>query len=93
MGIFGGEMPGEIRPYIAEEALGKHAIGRGELRCPTCGSRRLRRQERKGFLQKRVYSFLGFYPWRCGTCKTNFYMRRRSITKGTKEKKYKKYNK
>jgi DNA-directed RNA polymerase subunit RPC12/RpoP len=77
-----------IAPQGAGEAIGANAIVSEELQCPTCGSRRLRRLERKGFLQNKVYSFFGYYPWRCGACKASFYMKRRSFIKGTKEKKY-----
>jgi hypothetical protein len=81
-------MPAEMRAQITGEALGEHAIVRDKLQCPTCGSRRLRRLGREGILQTKVYSLLGYYPWRCGICKTSFYLRRRNIIKGTKEKKY-----
>lgn len=39
-----------------------------ELCCPRCGSSRMHREERKGFLQKKIYSLFGFFPWRCSSC-------------------------
>jgi DNA-directed RNA polymerase subunit RPC12/RpoP len=29
----------------------------------------LRRLERKGFLQKRIYHLFGYYPWECPKCR------------------------
>ena len=81
-------MPGELPLRGAEELLAEHAGIKEKWQCPTCGSRRLRRLERMGFLQNKVYSMFGYYPWRCGTCKTSFYLRRRSFLKGTREKEY-----
>lgn len=76
-----GEIP-------SDGALGERAHVLDGLQCSTCGSTRLRRLEREGFLQSKVYSFFGYYPWRCSTCKTSFLMKRRSLIKGAKETKY-----
>ena len=44
--------------------------------CPECGYE-MRRAERKGFLQRIVYSFFGYYPWQCPLCKGHFMLKRR----------------
>ena len=45
--------------------------------CPECGSLHLRRLPRQGFLQKRIYSSLGFYPWECPICRRIMLLRKR----------------
>jgi hypothetical protein len=31
--------------------------------------------KRVGFLQTRIYSLFGFYPWKCPECKTRYLLR------------------
>jgi DNA-directed RNA polymerase subunit RPC12/RpoP len=38
------------------------------VRCDYCGNA-LRRLARQGFLQKKVFSKFGFYPWECPLCR------------------------
>ena len=37
------------------------------MHCKDCGNS-LRRLSRRGFLQKRIYSLFGYYPWECSNC-------------------------
>lgn len=37
--------------------------------CKTCGSGDIFRVPRHGFLQKKLYSLLGLYPWECPHCR------------------------
>jgi predicted RNA-binding Zn-ribbon protein involved in translation (DUF1610 family) len=46
-----------------------------ELRCPTCGLNYLRRIHRRGFLQMRVYSLFGYFPWECPVCREPMLLR------------------
>ena len=39
------------------------------LPCPDCKVVSMRRISRKGFLQKRVLSLFGLYPWECYQCR------------------------
>ena len=39
------------------------------MQCKKCGSS-LRRVPRNGFMQKKVYTLFGFYPWECPVCRT-----------------------
>jgi DNA-directed RNA polymerase subunit RPC12/RpoP len=39
-----------------------------EMRCTRCGGP-LRRMLRKGFLQEKIYSLFGYYPWECPYCR------------------------
>ncbi len=53
--------------------------------CPYCKSKRIRRQPRRGFLQRHVYPFFLGYPFHCGSCQTNFVLFvGRNLTKNTK---------
>jgi hypothetical protein len=37
--------------------------------CPKCeDDHKLRRIQRKGFLQTRIYPLFGYYPWKCSEC-------------------------
>ena len=47
------------------------------LQCPSCGYSPIRREERKGFLQMRIYSLFGYYPWICVACKKTSFVRKR----------------
>ena len=40
-----------------------------EVLCPRCESDRFFREERKGFLQTRLFPLLGLYPWECKVCR------------------------
>jgi hypothetical protein len=48
------------------------------VHCPHCGARALYRRERRGFLQRRVFPRLGFYPWNCASCRKSALLRLRS---------------
>jgi hypothetical protein len=37
--------------------------------CPKCHRSGMRRIERKGVLQKKVFSFFGYFPWECPLCR------------------------
>lgn len=58
------------------------ANGTSEFACPDCGSQHLRRLPRQGFMQKKVYSFFGYYPWECPICRqTKFFKKRGKRTR------------
>jgi len=40
--------------------------------CPYCQSRRLKRNKRRGFIQRRILPFFNGYPYHCGRCKRDF---------------------
>jgi hypothetical protein len=56
------------------------AGSRARLHCKYCDSDRVSRVFREGFLQERIYSLFGFYPWRCKACGATqmFHQRHRS---------------
>ena len=41
----------------------------GRIGCKHCGSDRLFRVFRQGYLQEKIYPLFGFYPWKCRSCK------------------------
>lgn len=45
--------------------------------CQRCGSGKMRRVYRDGFLQMNVYPLLGYYPWRCSQCGQTVMLRKR----------------
>jgi uncharacterized C2H2 Zn-finger protein len=45
--------------------------------CRSCGAGVAIRINRNGFLQRKVFGRLGFYPWKCGACGTVFLYHRR----------------
>jgi hypothetical protein len=51
--------------YSDSSAAGKKKV---KTECSRCGSN-LRRLSRKGFLQRRVYTWFGYYPWECPVCR------------------------
>ena len=51
--------------------------------CPDCGGKRVRRVERKGFMQKHVYPWFGLFPWYCRECRQSFMLRKRYRTKSS----------
>jgi predicted nucleic acid-binding Zn ribbon protein len=55
--------------------------------CPECGSKRLRRVERRGFMQKHVFAWFGYFPWHCRECRKYSLLRKRNRSKAT-EKQY-----
>ncbi|SPE26300.1 hypothetical protein SBA5_540058 [Candidatus Sulfotelmatomonas gaucii] len=59
---------------------------RDEVMCRFCGSDRVFRIYREGFLQRRIYSFFGFYPWRCRTCKANVMLHKRRDEERTRQR-------
>jgi len=47
------------------------------MQCRNCDCKQIFRMKRVGFLQNRVYSIFGFYPWKCPECKTRYLLRAR----------------
>ena len=54
------------------------------VHCRKCGSDRVYRVEREGFIQKWIYPQFGYYPWRCKICRDHVMLRKRkrARTKG-----------
>jgi hypothetical protein len=67
---FHGEFVPERRTYEAAEE-------RTDTLCPECGCKRLRRLARRGFLQRKVYSRFGYYPWECAACREPLLLKKR----------------
>ena len=59
-----------------------------EVRCTRCGSDRVFRLFREGFLRKKIYPLFGYYPWKCRICGAEMMLRKRRrarTKKGTEE--------
>lgn len=51
--------------------------------CKKCGSERIYRLFREGYLQEKIYPILGFYPWRCKACKHSMMLRKRKNSRSS----------
>lgn len=64
-----------------QEALPGNAVKtepvKERIYCHKCGSDRVRRVYREGYLQQRVYPLFGYFPWRCLTCGARVMLRKR----------------
>ena len=48
-----------------------------QVKCPKCQALQARRTEQKGFFQKLILQKLGYFPWQCRFCKSEFVLRNR----------------
>jgi hypothetical protein len=60
---------------------------KGKACCKHCGSERLFRIFREGYLQEKIYPIFGYYPWRCKACKRYMMLRKRKNSR-SKAKEY-----
>jgi hypothetical protein len=44
--------------------------------CRKCGAGGLRRENRQGFLQSKIFPFFGLYPWECVFCRKTLLYRK-----------------
>jgi hypothetical protein len=61
----------------------KGSRSKSDMEYPDCGIKYLRRVYRRGFLQKRVMAFFGYYPWECPVCRIPHYLRGRREARHT----------
>ncbi|MGB0065472.1 MAG: hypothetical protein WBP85_13570 [Terracidiphilus sp.] len=54
---------------------------REKVFCRKCGSGKVHRIHRDGFVQKMIYPLLGYYPWRCTRCGTLVMLQKRHRAK------------
>jgi DNA-directed RNA polymerase subunit RPC12/RpoP len=62
---------------ILAESISESRSVREQIVCQKCGSGKVQRVFRDGFLQQVVYPLFGFYPWRCTTCGSRTLRRKR----------------
>lgn len=48
-----------------------------QVKCPKCQALQARRMKQEGFLQKVILQKLGYFPWQCRFCKSDFVLRNR----------------
>lgn len=56
--------PGQTLPNSASNAGSDLKVV-----CPKCGELRGSRVKRRGFFQKQIMPFFGYFPWQCGACR------------------------
>ena len=61
--------------------LAQQGRSRERVACRFCGSDKVFRLEREGFLRMRIYPLFGFYPWRCKGCASNMMLHKRRLAK------------
>lgn len=69
---------------VADGTIEKTEVS-ATVACPACGSTRVHRVERKGFMQLRIYPLFGLYPWYCRECRTYSLIRRRYRRKSNRK--------
>ena len=75
-----GTAEGAVAQFDAGELDTEKSIEKVPVYCKVCGSNRMRRVHRKGFLQLNLYPLLGYYPWRCSACGVRAMLRKRHRT-------------
>jgi DNA-directed RNA polymerase subunit RPC12/RpoP len=70
-------MSEQMVQQILAENISKARSVREQVVCQKCGSGKVQRVFRDGFLQQVVYPLFGFYPWRCTTCGSRTLRRKR----------------
>jgi ribosomal protein L37AE/L43A len=69
---------------VADGAIEKSEVS-AAVACPQCGSNRVRRVERKGFMQLHIYPWLGMFPWYCRECRAYSMLRKRYRQKSNRK--------
>ena len=67
---------GETRAVLAGELV-QTTSRTVQLQCKRCGSDRLFRLFRKGFMREKIYPLFGYYPWKCKICCEEMMFRKR----------------
>ncbi len=52
--------------------MAKKRYSRSKRNCVHCGSKKIRRDHRKGFMQKYILPLFDGYPYHCRKCKATF---------------------
>ncbi|MGH9595891.1 MAG: hypothetical protein ACRD3K_03745 [Edaphobacter sp.] len=53
------------------------------MQCTKCkADGKLSRLKRISFVEQRIFSLFGYYPWRCSACTQRIYLRARSTVEG-----------
>ncbi len=71
-GMARGAMAGDI----VEMSSAKEPV-----HCQKCGSDKVYRVSREGYLQTKIYPLFGYYPWRCIRCGVHVVLRKRKRAK------------
>lgn len=64
------------RGVVTEKLVERSAV-KDLVFCKKCGSDRVFRVYRNGFMQERIYPHFGYYPWRCMSCGDHVMLRKR----------------
>jgi DNA-directed RNA polymerase subunit RPC12/RpoP len=78
-------LPAEKTEQEIDEVAKRRLDDGDGVQCPRCGSEFVKRLPRAGFLEGRIYSFFGYFPWRCTKCLGSFMIKKRSVTTRRRE--------
>jgi DNA-directed RNA polymerase subunit RPC12/RpoP len=67
------------------DSLSQITKAKARIRCKRCGTEKVFRLYREGFLQEKIYPLLGLYPWKCKNCGEQMLVRKRRLAKTKKE--------
>lgn len=60
---------------ITASKFDNHAV------CKHCGSHRIYRVIREGYLQEKIFPMFGYYPWKCKNCKSRSLLKLRKFSR------------
>ena len=67
---------------MSSDAFRERRISPVHVTCPDCGTQKMRRLPRLGFLQKKLWPLFGLYPWECPICRKTRLVQRRKPDHG-----------
>jgi transposase-like protein len=74
-------LPAETPEQVPEVVVDKKVRKKHHhLECPRCGGNYLKRKRRQSFLERRVFSLFGYYPWKCSMCGGSFQLKKRGLS-------------
>jgi uncharacterized Zn finger protein len=67
---------GVVQGAVAESVVDMSSA-KEQIHCRVCGSDKMRRILRQGYMELNIYPLFGYYPWRCMMCGTHAMLRKR----------------
>jgi DNA-directed RNA polymerase subunit RPC12/RpoP len=70
-------MPVEMARGAMVGSMVERSSAKEPVHCQKCGSEKVYRVGREGYLQVKIYPLFGYYPWRCMRCGVHVILRKR----------------
>lgn len=68
--------PGNREACVTLKPRSRYVAEKTDLQCVRCGND-MRRLGRQGFLERKIYSYFGYYPWECPICRERVFLKRK----------------